>query len=139
MIGHQLRQPVDLPIAHLEDTAGVLEDRARLQLSEGDNLRDRVAAVFLLHIADHLAAAGFAEVDVEVGHRHALGVQEALEQKAEFQRIEIGDSQRPGDDRPRARTAPRRSEEHTSELQSLMRISYAVFCLKKTKHKFKKK
>src|SRR3546814_7449537 len=27
--------------------------------------------------------------------------------------------------------APRRSEEHTSELQSLMRISYAVFCLKK--------
>src|SRR3546814_7390398 len=31
--------------------------------------------------------------------------------------------------RPGAR---RRSEEHTSELQSLMRISYAVFCLKKT-------
>src|SRR3546814_8349060 len=31
--------------------------------------------------------------------------------------------------------APRqRSEEHTSELQSLMRISYAVFCLKKTNH-----
>src|SRR3546814_8328201 len=28
-----------------------------------------------------------------------------------------------------------RSEEHTSELQSLMRISYAVFCLKKKKHK----
>src|SRR3546814_3393829 len=31
----------------------------------------------------------------------------------------------------RARLAIRRSEEHTSELQSLMRISYAVFCLKK--------
>src|SRR3546814_5259015 len=29
----------------------------------------------------------------------------------------------------------RRSEEHTSELQSLMRISYAVFCLKKNKTK----
>src|SRR3546814_4667548 len=29
---------------------------------------------------------------------------------------------------------PSRSEEHTSELQSLMRISYAVFCLKKKKH-----
>src|SRR3546814_6269062 len=29
-------------------------------------------------------------------------------------------------------TSARRSEEHTSELQSLMRISYAVFCLKKT-------
>src|SRR3546814_7107103 len=29
------------------------------------------------------------------------------------------------------RRIPNRSEEHTSELQSLMRISYAVFCLKK--------
>src|SRR3546814_2114442 len=29
-----------------------------------------------------------------------------------------------------------RSEEHTSELQSLMRISYAVFCLKKTKNEY---
>src|SRR3546814_6395043 len=32
-----------------------------------------------------------------------------------------------------------RSEEHTSELQSLMRISYAVFCLKKKKNKTKSK
>src|SRR3546814_1837199 len=35
----------------------------------------------------------------------------------------------------KALVAPVRSEEHTSELQSLMRISYAVFCLKKKKHK----
>src|SRR3546814_8557524 len=33
-----------------------------------------------------------------------------------------------------ARRRCRRSEEHTSELQSLMRISYAVFCLKKKKY-----
>src|SRR3546814_2308083 len=33
-----------------------------------------------------------------------------------------------------ARPPPHRSEEHTSELQSLMRISYAVFCLKKKKN-----
>src|SRR3546814_10783898 len=33
-----------------------------------------------------------------------------------------------------ASTRSLRSEEHTSELQSLMRISYAVFCLKKKKH-----
>src|SRR3546814_1042631 len=38
------------------------------------------------------------------------------------------------DDR-RPRSA--RSEEHTSELQSLMRISYAVFCLKKKKNQHK--
>src|SRR3546814_5674137 len=39
---------------------------------------------------------------------------------------------RPGGD------VERRSEEHTSELQSLMRISYAVFCLKKKKNKNRK-
>src|SRR3546814_5544586 len=33
-------------------------------------------------------------------------------------------------------TLGHRSEEHTSELQSLMRISYAVFCLKKKTHKY---
>src|SRR3546814_2536813 len=34
-----------------------------------------------------------------------------------------------------AHRVPARSEEHTSELQSLMRISYAVFCLKKKTNK----
>src|SRR3546814_1344488 len=36
---------------------------------------------------------------------------------------------------PAVTDAAVRSEEHTSELQSLMRISYAVFCLKKIKNK----
>src|SRR3546814_6953353 len=38
------------------------------------------------------------------------------------------------DDRRLLEIARYKSEEHTSELQSLMRISYAVFCLKKKKH-----
>src|SRR3546814_3592172 len=56
----------------------------------------------------------------------------------EFNRDQLVDRDRP---RPfiavhetldhRLREVDRRSEEHTSELQSLMRISYAVFCLKK--------
>src|SRR3546814_4667065 len=44
------------------------------------------------------------------------------------------DTQRSSEPRPSARDRRAdRSEEHTSELQSLMRISYAVFCLKKKK------
>src|SRR3546814_3134236 len=43
-----------------------------------------------------------------------------------------------GMSRPRGAAHARRSEEHTSELQSLMRISYAVFCLKKKKRKQQK-
>src|SRR3546814_7274564 len=55
-----------------------------------------------------------------------LGVQDVepvLEQETRYRR----DNPRPVD------TGQSRSEEHTSELQSLMRISYAVFCLKKKK------
>src|SRR3546814_10223877 len=52
----------------------------------------------------------------------------------------LGDSSKPHDGwlcTPDTLTAiNRRSEEHTSELQSLMRISYAVFCLKKNKTKY---
>src|SRR3546814_4788113 len=45
---------------------------------------------------------------------------------------EDGHGYPPGADQERFHREPtRRSEEHTSELQSLMRISYAVFCLKK--------
>src|SRR3546814_6526728 len=42
---------------------------------------------------------------------------------------------RPSHGEPDHRSHRSRSEEHTSELQSLMRISYAVFCLKKKKKK----
>src|SRR3546814_8954793 len=66
--------------------------------------------------------------------RDAQGLQAALAE-------ELGiDSRRLGAHELHKRLADRliehhRSEEHTSELQSLMRISYAVFCLKKKKHK----
>src|SRR3546814_2915522 len=43
------------------------------------------------------------------------------------------------DHRNRAAVRLPRSEEHTSELQSLMRISYAVFCLKKKKNQHPKR
>src|SRR3546814_3695988 len=59
-------------------------------------------------------------------------------------RVRQGKGQPIRDDGPQSHLAKRgtptmgglmiRSEEHTSELQSLMRISYAVFCLKKKKH-----
>src|SRR3546814_6311268 len=58
-----------------------------------------------------------------------------------FRLISSSDSKLPathssiGGQRQRAMTRAARSEEHTSELQSLMRISYAVFCLKKKNKK----
>src|SRR3546814_2076233 len=52
----------------------------------------------------------------------------------EADEIELEQRKSASNDTTRSR---RRSEEHTSELQSLMRISYAVFCLKKKKQRTK--
>ena len=90
VVRYLLAQPVDLAIAHLQHAARVAQNRACLQLSEGNDLRDLPAAVFLLHVTDHLAAPRFAEVDIEVRHRHTVGVEESFEQQAEPDRVEIG-------------------------------------------------
>src|SRR3546814_10175157 len=50
-----------------------------------------------------------------------------------FAQSGLYDAGNPGFVRSAPTVAVHRSEEHTSELQSLMRISYAVFCLKKKK------
>src|SRR3546814_9400490 len=55
--------------------------------------------------------------------------------RGEFPRpINLGAAVSAWDSREIDRWIAERSEEHTSELQSLMRISYAVFCLKKKIH-----
>ena len=80
VVGHELADAIDLAVGHLEHASDVAQHRARLKLAEGDDLRHPVAAIALLHVADHLVAPVLAEIDVEVGHRHALGIEEALEQ-----------------------------------------------------------
>src|SRR3546814_5940569 len=55
-------------------------------------------------------------------HLHALHIEKGKREEEIGRLVDVVDMQR-----------RRRSEEHTSELQSLMRISYAVFCLKKKK------
>src|SRR3546814_6832061 len=67
--------------------------------------------------------AGELRAKADVGDRRILDAAAPAEHGADPVDIIIGDARR--------RIDAERSEEHTSELQSLMRISYAVFCLKK--------
>src|SRR3546814_4139973 len=67
----------------------------------------------------------------EVGDALARGEQVKISSFGSFGVRQKG--QRIGRNPKTGEEVPIRSEEHTSELQSLMRISYAVFCLKKKK------
>src|SRR3546814_10201189 len=78
---------------------------------------DKQELYLLAHLRDH----GGEAADVGLVERRV-----DLVEQAERRRVEL-------EDREHQRHG--RSEEHTSELQSLMRISYAVFCLKKKKKK----
>src|SRR3546814_6810507 len=86
------------------------------------------------------AGSGYAAAVISriAGHVFAIERHEALGQAArerlealEYRNVEL----RIGDGTLGLPDQAPRSAEHTSELQSLMPISYAVFCLKKKKHK----
>src|SRR3546814_4670096 len=104
----------DLDSGFDEERAG---SAARLTLGPGP------AGVVDDHAAQESVVAGPAQADAQVAAVGPAGGQEAHARAA-------GRA-------PELQLAAHafRSEEHTSELQSLMRISYAVFCLKKKKDK----
>ena len=103
----QLGEAIAGAVVVPQDPGGVAGRGAREHLAEGDDLGDRLAAVLVGHVAHHLVAAAHREVDVDVRHRHALGVQEALEQEVVAQRVDVGDPQAVGDDRAGGRPATR--------------------------------
>src|SRR3546814_5105697 len=77
---------------------------------------------------DHLHLIAGEQQQLRVLHRHDdIGLVEIIDADLENSRHAVADFAR-----NRAERRRERSEEHTYELQSLMRISYAVFCLKKT-------
>src|SRR3546814_4565544 len=94
------------PINNMVGQDTTLEQRAELRQRLG--LDDP----FLVQYGRFLANA--AQGDFGISYRHRRPVAELIAERV---------------------PATLRSEEHTSELQSLMRISYAVFCLKKNKQK----
>src|SRR3546814_9435782 len=101
-----------------------------VQRGVGDHRAARIAELFLQleqFAADHRQQPHFRTEDVEVIEN---GLDQFLKFRMNLVLLQPGQAvQTQIEDGLRLR----RSEEHTSELQSLMRISYAVFCLKKKK------
>ena len=105
-----LRQAVADRVRQAQHPGGVPERLLRLDGREGDDLGHPVLAVALGDVADDLAAATLVEVDVDVGHLLAAGVEEALEAEPPADRVDLGDAEgvrhhRPPDGAP-ARSHP---------------------------------
>ncbi len=98
LVGHRLGDPVHVPVAHAHHPAHVADRRAGEHRAEGDDLGDMVRAVLAADVVDDLVPALVLEVHVDVGHRHAVRVEEALEGEPVVERVHRRDPQGVGDD-----------------------------------------
>ena len=104
-VRHELRDPVHVGVGHAEDTPHVADRGLGAERPERDDVRDPVAPVALGDVADDLVPAVVGEIDVHVGHRDPLRVQESLEEQAVTHRIDVRDAQAVGRQRARGRAA----------------------------------
>ena len=98
-----LGDAVDLAVAHAHDPPDVADRGPRQHRAEGDDLGDVVLAVLAADVVDDLVPSLVLEVDVDVGHRHAVGVEEPLERQAVVDGVDGRDAQGVGHDRARGR------------------------------------
>src|SRR6187200_2179854 len=91
---YQFRNLVAEVIAEIEHAPDVTHDRLRCHGAERYDLCHAVRAVLFAYVFDHAVTAVLAKVDVEVRHRHALGIEETLEQQLVAQGVKVGDTER---------------------------------------------
>ena len=104
---HRLGDPVADRVREAQHPGRVLDRGLGLDRAERGDLRDLVLAPPLGHVADDLAAPALVEVDVDIGHRDALGVEEPFEDQPVRDRVEVGDAHRVGDQRAGRRATAR--------------------------------
>ena len=73
----------------VERPANVADCASGRHGAEGHDLRDMVVSVFLPHIVDNFASSRVSEVHIDIGHRHALRVQKALEEEAILHGVDL--------------------------------------------------
>ena len=106
LVGNEFADAITEGVAHVHHAAHVAHCRARSHGPKGGDLAHSILAVFGFHIVDHAVAVGLAKIDIEVGHRNAVWIQETLKQQLVLQRIQISDLQGIRHQRARARAPP---------------------------------
>ena len=116
LVGDERHDRVDPRDRQPHRPADVADRGPRGERAEGADLGDIRGPVPPLHILDDLAAALLAEVDVDIGRLLAVDVEEALEEEVVFERADMGEIERVGDQRPDARASGRRRDAELARL-----------------------
>ena len=98
LVRNGLGDPVDLAVAVTEHPADVADRRPGEHRPERDDLGNVVGAVLAGDVGDDLVAPAVLEVDVDVGHRHPVRIEEALERELVGDRVDGGDAEGVGHD-----------------------------------------
>ena len=107
LLGNHLGDRIAERVGQIHDPPYIPYDTPRRKRSERDNLRHIVPPVLLCDIVDDFLPALIAEVDINIRHRDALRVQEALKQQVEADRVQLRDAERIGNERSGGGTAAR--------------------------------
>ena len=91
--GNHAGYAVGIGVAHAQDAPHVSDGGLWPQGAEGDNLGHTVLAVLAGDVGQHLVPPVVLEVHVNIGHLLALQVQEALEDQAVLQGVDVGHAQ----------------------------------------------
>ena len=102
----ELCHPVSIAIRHLQHARHVAHRTTRCHRAKRTDICHAVRTILLGTVLDDLTAARILDVDVDVGHRDAVGVKESLKQQIILQWVEVSDIERIGDDRPSRRSSP---------------------------------
>ena len=98
LVGHRLGDAVAVAVAHVQDARHVPDGGPGQHRAKGDDLGHVVRAVLAADVVDDLFAAPVLEVHVDIGHRHAVGIEEALERQLVVDRVHRRDAQGVGHD-----------------------------------------
>ena len=91
LLRNHLRDPVHIRVAHVERASDIAQYGPRLQSTEGHDLHHVVLSVLAHNIVNDLLPSLGAEVNIDIGHRNTLGVQETLEHQIVRHRVDLRD------------------------------------------------
>ena len=96
VVGDELGQAVRLGHAEALDTGHVLDGHLGGHGAVGDDVRHLFGAVVLGDVAQHVGASVVVEVDVDIGQRDTVGIEETLEQQVVLDGVNLRDAQAVG-------------------------------------------